>query len=171
LVALLIRASLIATPGYAGAMDKLSLDQQIAAFLAVCRTASLATVDETGQPHAANVQYASNAGWRLYWVSKPQTAHSQHLATNPRAAISIYAHQDNPEQIHGLQLHGNAAPVSPIARDEALSLYQSKYPFTANPPYRDAIDSQEFYCFTPTWLRWIDNREHFGFKVEKNLTH
>lgn len=150
-------------------MNKLTVEQQVATFLAVCRTCSLATVDERGHPHAANVQYASDPGWRLYWVSKPDAAHSRHLGAKPQAAVTIYAHQDAPELIHGLQFHGTAAPVSPEDAAGALLLYQSKYPFTADPPYRDAIDKQQLYCFTPTWMRWIDNREGFGFKVEKDL--
>ena len=150
-------------------MSSLPLDQQIAAFLAVCRTASLATVSEAGHPYAANVQFVADAGWRLYWVSKPEAAHSKHLDAKPQAAVTIYAHQDAPDLIHGLQLHGTAAPVPPEEREAVLALYQAKYPFTAEPPYADAIARQQLYRFTPSWLRWIDNRVHFGFKVEKSL--
>ncbi|MEM1355100.1 MAG: pyridoxamine 5'-phosphate oxidase family protein [Planctomycetota bacterium] len=150
-------------------MSEFSLDQQVETFLAVCRTASLATVSESGRPHAANVQYVCDPAWRLYWVSKPDAAHSQHLANNPYAAVTVYAHQDQPDHIHGVQLHGKAAPLAETDRSEVLPLYQSKYPFTTELPYRDAISQQLFYCFTPSWLRWIDNRQGFGFRVERDL--
>ena len=150
-------------------MSDLAFDQQIAAFLAVCKTASLATVDEAGTPCAANVQYVSDEAWRLYWVSKPESVHSRNLDAIPQAAVTIYAHMDTPENIHGVQMRGTVTEVAEADAAKVLRRYETKYPFVADPPFRDAIKKQSFYCFTPTWLRWIDNREHFGFKVEKHL--
>jgi len=150
-------------------MTDLSIDQQIAAFLATCRTASLATVDARGAPCNANVQYASDDAWRLYWVSAESSAHSVNLRAKPQAAATIYAHMDTPEQIHGLQLRGEAHALDVDDAAQAMSRYTAKYPFTAEPPFRDAILKQRFYRFTPTWLRWIDNRQGFGFKRELNL--
>lgn len=153
--------------------DEFSFDQETELFLATCRTASLATVDDQGQPHAANVQYAHDAGWCLHWVSAPHAAHSQNLAANPRAAVTIYAHQDVPELIHGLQLHGEVDLV--IAHGQAewhrvWDLYTRKYEFVNSlPQMRAAAQKQKFYRFRPTWLRWIDNRKGFGWKVEKHL--
>lgn len=151
------------------AVPDLAFDQQIAAFLAVCRTASLATVDAAGHPHAANVQYVSDAVWRLYWVSKQAAAHSENVRAKPQAAITIYAHIDTPENIHGVQMRGMVTEADAVEAVEVLKRYETKYPFVAEEPFRDAILAQQFYCFTPSWLRWIDNREHFGFKVEKVL--
>ena len=150
-------------------MNDLSLEQQIAAFLAVCRTASLATVDQDGGPYAANVQYASDSAWRLYWVSSPNSAHSLHLSAKSDAAVTIYAHRDTPERIHGLQMRGFAQVLGGDDADRALSLYAEKYPFVADPPFNEAVRSQRFYRFTPNWLRWIDNRQGFGWKRELTL--
>jgi len=150
-------------------MTEFSKDQQIAAFLAVCRTASLATVDHHGAPYAANIQYVSDDAWRLYWVSSASAKHSQNLDADPRAAVTIYAHQDSPELIHGLQMRGRAEVLDPSKVDQALTLYAQKYPFVSGPPYDAAMRMQLFYRFTPAWLRWIDNREGFGRKFEKTL--
>lgn len=154
-----------------------AFDQEIDLFLATCRTASLATceIDPSGggQPHAANVQYAHDAGWCLYWISSPNSAHSQHLQANPRGAVTIYAHQDVPELIHGLQMHGQVDQV--IAAGEAewnrvWDLYTAKYELVRSvPQLRAAAEKQKFYRFAPTWVRWIDNRRGFGWKVEKTL--
>ncbi len=140
---------------------------EITAFLADCRTASLATVDALGTPHAANVQYASNEAHQLIWVSSESTAHSVNLAANPKAAVTVYAHDDRPENIHGLQLQGTAMPAPD--REQALATYTQRYPFVAEPPYVHALAKQTLYIFTPTWLRWIDNRRGFGWKVEMAL--
>ncbi|MEO0964479.1 MAG: pyridoxamine 5'-phosphate oxidase family protein [Planctomycetota bacterium] len=148
-------------------MNDLDLQQEVSAFLAVCRTATLATVAPDGAPHAACVQFVADAKWRLAWVSAEGSAHSRHLVEHPRCAVTVYAHDDRPERIHGLQLRGMAAILDGDQRAAALDLYRVKYPFVADEPYASAIDRQGVYRFTPTWLRWLDNRRGFGFKVEQ----
>ena len=150
-------------------MSELSVDQQIETFLAVCKTASLATIDPHGHPCAANIQYVHDNHWRLYWVSSMSAAHSINIEHRHDVAITIYAHQDVPENIHGLQLRGQAKMLDTDRLDEIHQLYASKYPFVTGPPYDKAMKMQLFYTFTPTWLRWIDNRRGFGWKIEKSI--
>jgi uncharacterized protein YhbP (UPF0306 family) len=151
--------------------DQLAIDQEIELFLATCRTASLATVDDQGQPHAANVQYAHDGAWRLHWISSPDSAHSRHTTQKPAAAISIYAHRDEPETIHGLQMHGRVSAGIALGQEHwnrIWDLYTNKYRFVASlPQMRVAAEKQRFYVFTPTWVRWIDNRRGFGWKLER----
>lgn len=150
-------------------MSEFSKDQQVSTFLAVCRTASLATADQHCELYNANIQYVSDAAWRLYWVSAESSQHSRNIVSNGKAAVAIYAHQDEPELIHGLQLRGTAEVLDGSEVEEAFKLYASKYPFVTGPPYDAAMKMQLFYRFTPNWLRWIDNREGFGRKFEKNF--
>ncbi len=144
---------------------------QVRRFLAGCRTASLATVDEDGAPHAANIQYANDHGLRLFWVSSRQTAHSRHLDHDDRVAVTVYGHDDRAPYIHGLQMHGTAELVI----DEgdcrhAWQLFAAKFPFVADDEdYRRLVGRHSFYCMTPNWLRWIDNRVRFGYRVEVEL--
>jgi uncharacterized protein YhbP (UPF0306 family) len=150
----------------------LSFDQEIAVFLATSRTAGLATTDSEGCPHACNVQFVSDEAMRLYWVSSPSSAHSVNLTIRPECAITIYAHDDRAEVIHGMQLHGtveSVEPGEPIWND-IFDRYTEKFAFVrSNPQLKAAVENQSFYCFTPSWLRWIDNRVRFGFKVEKSF--
>ncbi|MEM6507798.1 MAG: pyridoxamine 5'-phosphate oxidase family protein [Planctomycetota bacterium] len=150
-------------------MSELSVEQQIETFLAVCKTASLATVDAHGNPCAANIQYAHDNRWRLYWVSSMSSLHSVNLEQHPETAVTVYAHQDAPEQIHGLQLRGQAKMLEGGRLEDIHALYAQKYPFVTGPPYDKAMKLQLFYCFTPSWLRWIDNRRGFGWKFEKSI--
>jgi hypothetical protein len=143
------------------------LVQEARALLAACRTVALATVDEAGHPHAANVQVGCDEQLRLVWVSKPDAAHSRHLAARPRVAVTVYHPDDRPEQIRGVQMHGTAEAV---AHDSAWPTYLAALPFVGDPPYREAVARQQFYRFTPTWLRWIDNRRGFGHRVERTLS-
>ena len=151
-------------------MSELSIDQQIETFLAVCKTASLATVDSHGNPCAANIQYVHDNHWRLYWVSSMSSAHSVNIEHKHETAVTIYAHQDEPEMIHGLQMRGVARMLDIDQLEEAHKRYASKYPFVTGPPYDKAMKLQLFYRFTPTWLRWIDNRKGFGWKIEKTVS-
>jgi len=147
----------------------MDLESQAADFLASHRTASLATVDAQQHPHGANIQYVHDPDLCLYWVSSPDSAHSQHLLSRPCVALTIYDHDDAALQIHGLQMRGHAQPLTDSTdRMNAQQRYLSKFTDLANHPNLcAAVDAQTFYRFTPTWLRWIDNRRGFGFKIEK----
>ena len=144
------------------------LRQEIEQFLASARTLSLATVDEGGRAHAANVWYAQDAGCRLYFISNPAAAHSQHVARHPDVAATIYFHTDRANQIHGLQLHGRCTPLADAAQERrALELFSAKFPqVLLNPAAAERLKTERFYLLDPTWLRWIDNRRGFGFKAE-----
>ena len=151
----------------------LAVDQEIELFLSLCRTATLATVDDEGHPHAANVQVVHGPGWALQWTSAPASAHSQHLGDRPHVAMTLYAHRDDPASIHGLQLHGRVDPPVGVDHPDWPTLwdrYVGKYGFVASTPkLKKAAERQRFYVFRPTWLRWIDNRRAFGWKSEKTL--
>jgi len=152
--------------------DLIDIVREAAALLAQCRTASLATADERGHPHAANIQYVHDERLHLYFVSSEDAAHSRHIAVNPAVALTVYHHNDqDPANIRGLQLHGRATPIIGKAdRDMALTLYTSRFPFVSdNPVLGAAVEKQTFYCMTPTWLRLIDNRRGFGWKAKKEL--
>ena len=150
-------------------------DQDVQTFLAVCRTASLATVDRDGTPHNANVQFVphgAGAAFDLWWVSSPDSAHSQHLLGQPAAAVTVYAHADEPEQIHGVQMRGvvDAAltPQDP-GYAAARERYAARFAFVDTPPFDAAFARQGLYRFRTRWIRWIDNRRGFGWKSERTL--
>ncbi|MFP4145339.1 MAG: pyridoxamine 5'-phosphate oxidase family protein [Phycisphaeraceae bacterium] len=151
-----------------GDIPRDEIERDLRQMLASCRTASLATLAPGGAPHAANVQVVADSQLRLYWVSSPDSAHSVHLARDPRVAATVYGPgEDRPDQIHGVQIGGQAVAVEgPAERERAWRLYAQKYPFAESPPFREMVDRQRFYRLTPTWLRWIDNRRGFGFSRE-----
>jgi len=142
--------------------------REIAEFLTHQRTASLATVAADGSPHVADVWFVSDARMQLYFVSSPQAAHSQHLARDSRVALTVHAPGDDPGSIHGLQIHGTCAVIpAGMERAEIQALYMQRYPFLATAAVLLArLRTEEFYQVTPAWMRWIDNRRGFGFKVE-----
>ncbi|MCC7203798.1 MAG: pyridoxamine 5'-phosphate oxidase family protein [Phycisphaeraceae bacterium] len=146
--------------------DPLQLAREL---LAHCRTATLATTDEHGSPHAANIQFAPDENLNLYFISSPTTAHAQHLARHPRVALTIYHPDDTtPATIRGLQLHADCRALPPgPAYDRAWSCYLARFTFLRdNPQFLSLARAQTFYHVTPTWLRVIDNRRSFGWKAE-----
>jgi len=143
-------------------------------FLDRRRTASLATADAEGRPHAANVQYVRGDGLSVCWVSDPGSRHSLDIAGRAEVALTIYSHDDGvAESIHGLQLHGAACDLTGDERREpTLELYLERFPFVRSMP--GALEQvrsggQRLYRCVPTWARWIDNRRAFGWKAECDL--
>ncbi len=66
-------------------MTQERLRTEMLAFLARHNVMSLATCAPDGMPHAANLMFA-NEGFVLYWLSDPDSRHSRHIETDPRAA-------------------------------------------------------------------------------------
>lgn len=151
--------------------DNFAFDQEVGLFLSTCRTACLATASSSGEPHAANIQYAQDDAMRLHWVSSEETDHSRDLAANPQAAITIYGHDDQAMNIHGLQMRGRVERIDDETQWNAVwELYTAKFAVVAAmPQFREIVEQQKFYRFTPNWVRWIDNRRGFGWKVEKTI--
>lgn len=146
-------------------MDENELRATIQSFCRQWFTACLCTVDETGKPHGANVQVAIDDELNLYFVSSPDSAHSEHVTRASDAAMTIYAHTVAPPQIHGVQMHGQCETATD--HDAALAAYLHQFPFIADDDaLRARVEAEQLYCFKPRWLRWIDNRVRFGFKQE-----
>ena len=100
-----------------------SLTPALRDFLAEVPTLSLATVDDAGHPHAANVNFASDESLSIYWLSKPESAHSLHLAARPAVAATAYAPFQSPSEIRGVQLHGEAGPAPDDEFDHLWTLF------------------------------------------------
>lgn len=133
-------------------------------WLAEWHTASLATVSDDGLPHACNIQFAL-VDEQLIFVSSPDSAHAGHIADSPRVAMTTYAHTQTPDQIHGVQLHGSVSVPSGDALARATDAYLRGLGL-APQQWQARVQSQTLYCVTPDWIRVIDNRRGFGFKLE-----
>ena len=145
-------------------MDQPTLIAALCAVVQECTTLSLATVDEHGEPWAANVNYAADDALNLYFTSSPGSAHSRHIAARPRVAATAYAPFTAPPQIRGVQLRGEVAPIAPAEFENVWRLFLTRYPEAAQ--FESRARSEQFYRLTPAWFRLIDNRVHFGFKGE-----
>jgi uncharacterized protein YhbP (UPF0306 family) len=154
-------------------MDRESIRGEIEAFLAAHHTMSLATVDEAGAPHAANVLYVPD-GLELYWMSDTGTRHSRHIDARPSVTATVAPDYADFRLIRGLQIFGAARR---LAGGESLATARrmvSRYGFLAElssgpPALRAAFEKAGFYCLEAERITLIDNTKGFGHKETLEL--
>jgi uncharacterized protein YhbP (UPF0306 family) len=139
--------------------------EAIAALLREETTLSLATMNETGEPCVAPLFYIVDEELSLFWLSSEASLHSGNLRRIPRAAITIYRHAVNWKDIRGVQMRGSVAVIAdPKLRSTIVKTYCQL--FQLNADFRLVIRRCALYKFKPDFIRYIDNSESFGAKVE-----
>lgn len=91
-----------------------SSKQHIAEFLDRHHDGVLATVDASGQPHAATVYFTCDREQTLYFVTKKETQKSRNIQQNAKAAIAIH---DMPT-LTTLQAEGTISEVTDPQQQE-----------------------------------------------------
>ena len=133
---------------------------------------TLASVGETG-PHAVSLMYA-NDGFDIYWLSDPKTRHSEHLASDTPAAVTIAKQYEDFRKIRGLQMQGSGCRLTDTDEEtEGFDLLVARYPFLkqfAAGNLAQHLGAAAVYRFRPARLTLIDNSRSFGFKQTLELT-
>lgn len=155
-------------------MDPAALRAEIEAFLAAHHTVSLATVDDAGAPHAANLLYAP-AGLVLYWMSDTETRHSRHIEQRPDVTATVAPDYTDFRLIRGVQIFGRARRLGGAESLATVGRMIRRYGFLAelaNGPaaLRAAFEKAGFYCLEPDRITLIDNTKGFGHKETLELT-
>jgi len=152
-------------------VDDDALRKRVLGFLKKAKVASLATVDEAGNPHSCSIFFANDEQFRFFFVSAPDSDHSLHAARNANVAGAVYAHVRAPNRVHGIQFHGRCSPINdPDLRQHAWKHFSGKFPYVALPPLRQRFDAEQFYMVEMTWMRFTDNRKGFGWKQEVKMS-
>jgi uncharacterized protein YhbP (UPF0306 family) len=113
----------------------------------------------TGQPWVCTVYFVVYGGC-FYWLSYPERRHSQELADNPKAAITIAIKQDLP--VIGLQAEGDVAVVNGIPEaTQVLARYVAKY--GSGQKYIELLkhgsNHHKLYKLTPTRVMLFDETQ------------
>jgi hypothetical protein len=133
--------------------------------LLLVSTMTLATIGSTGEPHVAPVYFVADVHLRFYFFSEAGSQHARDLHHNPHAAAAFYPQCFDWQDIRGVQMRGVVQPVDPGEQwESAWQLYNSKFPFVSE--LKEIVARNQLHCFSPTWMRLIDNRRGFGFKQE-----
>jgi uncharacterized protein YhbP (UPF0306 family) len=96
------------------------------------RYMTLATADAQGQPWASPVFYATADHTEFYWISAPQTTHSENLAQRPQLSIVIFDSTAPEGTGQAVYLSATAEQVHDDDLDRALAVYPGPVP----DPYR-----------------------------------
>ena len=102
------------------------LKQLVQKYLKDGRLLQIATVSND-QPWSCTVYYVADVDFNLYWISKPDTRHSNEIHRNAKVAASIPIKFDTLTVV-GLQLDGHAELVED--EDEikkAVKFYSEKF--------------------------------------------
>ena len=99
------------------------LHKLIESYLAKTRMLQIATcVDD--QPWNCTVYFAYDNKLNLYWISKPNTRHSQEIMKNPKVAgVIVYDQQPPQKSVKGLSFEGTAELLSGEEEVIASGLY------------------------------------------------
>ncbi|MEW6567163.1 MAG: pyridoxamine 5'-phosphate oxidase family protein [Chloroflexota bacterium] len=137
------------------------------ALLGETPTLTLATINPDGTPRATPLYFAYDLELSLYFLSDPSSQHCLNLKQDGRAAAALYPASSDWRELRGLQLQGRVTVLEGSRRQQALDLYRARFPFLAE--LEAAVRASGLYCFTPTWVRLIDNRRGFGHQQEWTL--
>jgi uncharacterized protein YhbP (UPF0306 family) len=145
----------------------------VLAYMQDHQVMTLATVGPDGV-WAAAVFYAHD-GFAFYFLSAAHTRHVQNIRQNPRVAATIQEDYKDWSDIKGIQLEGNVAYLSDNERQDAISLYQQRFPFVGGGNGRSqtqiqaALDRVDWYRLVPERMYFIDNSLGLGHRDEVPL--
>jgi uncharacterized protein YhbP (UPF0306 family) len=150
-----------------GKLVKSKLDR-IRALLSSQTTLALATVGEDSLPRSTPLFFIANENLCLYWFSSRSSLHSRNCARNPEVSIAISNHACRWQEIQGVQMQGRVSIVTDRSlRNEIASAYSVR--FQLGNLFAFTIRRSSLYCFTSSWVRYLDNSRRFGYKFELNL--
>lgn len=139
-------------------------------YLATHQVMTLATVGPEGV--WASAVFYVNDGFDLYFLSAGHTRHARNMAQDGKTAVSIQEDYKDWPAIKGIQLEGQVHLLADPQRQTAMALYQTKYPFIAqpNPQIQTALAKVNWYCLRPSRLYFIDNSLGLGHRDEVHLS-
>lgn len=130
-----------------------------------CRVLTLATRGPRDLPMSAALFFAYTPDLRLFFLSSPKSQHSLNLERDPRASVCFFpSSSDDWRQIRGVQMVGNGRIATGKEAAEGWAVYLRRFGFVVT--LASEVKKTRLYCFTPEWVRLIDNRRGLGHKEE-----
>ena len=142
-------------------------------FIESQRAMTVAVCNPQGLPWAAPVFYV-NEGFRLYWLTRPNSRLGTYLTAAPQAAIAILGSSDKWDSMRGLQMEGAVSRVDAWTEHLACArLFLRRFPgFTKgllDSSIRRKASGVRFYQLDPDACWFTDHARGFGSRVELNL--
>lgn len=123
---------------------------------------SLATVNETG-PWVCDVVFIYDDDLNIYWMSDPETRHSQAIKNNNKVAATITFSTKSKIPNFGIQLEGTAEKLEGVQYDLLIKhLAKRSYPKPDISEAEKILDGDSWYKIAPNKICLIDE-ENFGY--------
>lgn len=143
------------------------VEVEINDFLKKQKLLILATVGDDGSPWTCNVYYSVSKNGKLFFVSSPNTEHSQHLEKNKNISFSV-AWYDGGDLSNRKAVQGRGKCEKVTGAKETIQFLSNHYQYyplwkdviTHEKMRKNAIESRP-YIINPTYMKYW-NDELFG---------
>jgi uncharacterized protein YhbP (UPF0306 family) len=128
----------------------MDLRKLITDYLEQARLMQVATA-KNNQPWASTVLFAFDENFNLYWISKPDTRHSQEIGENEKIAGTIVSPTALGENVRGLQFEGIAREATGEDMKKAIDVYAARVNMKDERKQKllDKTDGHNAYIITP----------------------
>lgn len=137
----------------------MDLRQLITDYLQDARLMQVATVKD-GKPWVCTVLFAFDKDLHLYWISKPDTRHSQEISGNEKVAGTIVSPNALGENVRGLQFEGVAKEATGEDMEKAMEVYANRTGMKEERKQKilNNTDGHVPYVITPTLFVLFDTK-------------
>jgi len=127
-------------------------------YLSTQKLMSLATSDGKGNLWSATVYFYHDSGFNLYFMSAPDTLHSQFIAVNKRASFTICdTHQDEVSEKIGIQGAGECVHVNDETEcKEIIENWNRKFTKKPAPSWESMKGNSLFYKISPKRIKFFN---------------
>lgn len=102
------------------------------------------------QPWVATVYFAHDNAHNLYWISMPDTRHSQEIARNPNVAGTIVVDNTPGQPVRGIQFTGVAREIPNTEVKANIEAYAERFQrFTLGDEIANGVSPIKLYQIKP----------------------
>jgi PPOX class probable F420-dependent enzyme len=139
-------------------------EDEVAALLGQCRTATIATTGPTGFPHLVAMWYGLLGG-KVYFETKAKSQKVVNLRRDPKISCSVEAGESY-DQLRGVAIEGMAAIIDDTSSDEywaaavnVFERYQGPYTEEMRPSVAAMMNKRIVIRIDPLRVRSWDHRK------------
>ncbi|MDA8334776.1 MAG: pyridoxamine 5'-phosphate oxidase family protein [Peptococcaceae bacterium] len=137
------------------------LKDEALSYLDSHHVATLASSGEEG-PWASAVFYI-NDRFTLSFLSDPATRHGRNLTANPRVAVAIHEDEGDWREVRGIQLLGEAMPVSNLEKTRLIPAFIARFPsvglIVSDPGFVRVLAQSLLYRIQPREIWYLDKKK------------
>jgi len=138
------------------------LKNLIESYIKDQKLVQIATLNDN-QPWISSVFYLCDSDLNLYWISLPDTRHSQHILNNLNTAATVVALGEAGKDIAAVQMEGNSVIVNDKKEIEEIIIQYCKL-YNRGDKWLDEYlageNPHKLYKFTPKSYELFDTKNY-----------